>query len=61
MDIKNKFQLKQKVKVIPLDNIEARIEGFYYSYYGLKYYVYFYVDYKENSGYFFEDELVVIN
>lgn len=40
MDIHSDFELKQKVKILPF-NMEGHIEGVYYSFYGVKYYVTF--------------------
>lgn len=41
MNIEYDINLKQKVKIIPF-NIKGHIEGIFYSYYGIKYYVCFY-------------------
>ena len=39
MNIETTYTLKQKVKILPFNGKEGRIEGLYYSHYGLKYYV----------------------
>lgn len=61
MNIETTYTLKQKVKILPFNGKEGRIEGLYYSHYGLKYYVSFFVDYNDHCNYFFEDELEAIN
>lgn len=59
MDIHSDFELKQKVKILPF-NMEGCIEGVYYSYYGVKYYVTFYHELDEKTGYFCREELEAI-
>lgn len=60
MEIHSDYELGQKVKMIPFDNQIARIEGIYYSYYGVKYYVSFYRDFKDENAYFFGDEIEAV-
>ena len=61
MDINNKFELDQKVRIIPFDGKNGRIEGLYYCHCGLKYYVSFYVDFAEKAEYFYENELEAVS
>ena len=61
MNLDVKFELGQKVKVIPCGNKVATVEGYYYSYYGLKYYVTRYNDnFETQDGYFYDKDLVAV-
>ena len=58
MIIETKFELDEKVKIIPFDEKEGRITGFYYSACGLKYYVAYFINYECKYEYFYQDELI---
>ena len=60
MKIETKFEIHQKVKIIPLDNMEGRIIGFYYYNGSLTYWIRYFVNSEEKREYFYEDELVVV-
>ena len=57
MIVETKFELNQKVKIKPFSHIEGRILGFYYSHYGVKYYISYAVNFDWKEAYFYEDEL----
>ena len=57
MNIKTEFELRDKVKIKVFDNIEGMVDGYYYSYDGLKYYISFYKDCRREYEYLYANEL----
>ena len=60
MNIETKYELKQKVKILPLGDKIGSIDGIYFGFGGIKYYVSYYVDYDEKVNYFYEEDLVAV-
>ena len=61
MNIEYKYELNEKVKILPFEGKEGRIIGIYYSHYGLKYYTSYYADCEDKYAYFYEEELEAIS
>lgn len=57
MNIETKYELKQKVKILPLDGKIGTIDGIYIGFGGIKYYISYYVDYDEKENYFYEEDV----
>ena len=51
-----KFEIKDKVKIIPLENCDGIILNIYYKN-GIEYFVRYFHEGKINEVYFYEDEL----
>ena len=60
-DVHSDFDLDQKIKIVPLNYLKGRIIGIYYSHYGIKYYVSYYIDFERKENYFFPDEIKIID
>ena len=59
MKIETKYEILQKVKIVPLDNMSGRIIGFYYLNGVMTYWTRYFVNAEEKREYFYEDELVL--